>query len=71
MQAAIHVPNSPILKIENNFEIPKPGPDQVLIQVQASGICHSDVSYPPLFFKLIITHTFLWYTGFHSESIPG
>ena len=44
MQAAVHVPSSPILKIENNFEIPKPGPDQVLIEVQASGVCHSDVS---------------------------
>ncbi|EJC99051.1 GroES-like protein [Fomitiporia mediterranea MF3/22] len=42
MQAAIHVPNSPTLKIVNDFEIPKPGPKQVLLKVQASGVCHSD-----------------------------
>ncbi|KAI0691375.1 chaperonin 10-like protein [Cytidiella melzeri] len=43
MQAAVHVPSTPVLKLDNHFEIPKPGPDQVLIKVQASGICHSDV----------------------------
>ena len=44
MQAAIHTADNNNLTIVNNFEIPKPKPDQVLIQVQASGVCHSDVS---------------------------
>ena len=43
MQAAIHVPNTPVLKIVDDFEIPKPGRKQVLLKVQASGVCHSDV----------------------------
>lgn len=44
MQAAVHLPNTPILKIDDAFPIPKPGPGQVLVQVQASGVCHTDVS---------------------------
>ncbi|KAL5483574.1 hypothetical protein ACEPAI_8806 [Sanghuangporus weigelae] len=43
MQAAVHVPNTPVLKIVNDFEIPKPGPNQVLLKIQASGCCHTDV----------------------------
>lgn len=43
MQAAIHVPNTPVLKIVDDFEIPKPGPNQVLLHIQASGVCHTDV----------------------------
>ncbi|PAV18079.1 alcohol dehydrogenase I [Pyrrhoderma noxium] len=43
MQAAVHVPNTPVLKIVNDFEIPKPGKKQVLVKVQASGVCHTDV----------------------------
>ncbi|EJC99046.1 GroES-like protein [Fomitiporia mediterranea MF3/22] len=38
MQAAVHLPNTPTLKIVNDFEIPKPGPNQVLLKVQASGV---------------------------------
>ena len=49
MQAAVHIPSTPVLKIDNNFEIPKPGPNQVLIEVQATGVCHSDVSDNPFF----------------------
>lgn len=44
MQAAVKVANSPTLKIVDDFEIPKPGPKQVLLKIQASGVCHSDVS---------------------------
>ena len=44
MQAAIHLPNTPVLKIVNDFEIPKPDKKQVLLKVQASGLCHTDVS---------------------------
>ena len=43
MQAAVHVPNTPVLKIVNDFEVPKPGKKQVLVKVQASGVCHTDV----------------------------
>ena len=43
MQAAVHIPGDPNLKIVNDFEIPKPGPNQVLLQIQASGVCHTDV----------------------------
>ena len=62
MQAAVHIPSTPILKIEDNFEIPKPGPDQVLIQVQASGVCHSDVSVQ---YYSSNTHTHLNTLPFH------
>ncbi|OCB86979.1 GroES-like protein [Sanghuangporus baumii] len=43
MQAAVYVPGNPSLKIDNHFEIPKPGPKQVLLKIQASGVCHTDV----------------------------
>lgn len=44
MQAAVKLANSPVLKIVNDYEIPKPTSKQVLLKVQASGVCHSDVS---------------------------
>lgn len=44
MQAVVKVANSPTLKIVDNFEIPKPDAKQVLIKIQASGVCHTDVS---------------------------
>lgn len=48
MQAAIHEPNTPVLKIVDNFEIPKPGKKEVLLKIQASGVCHSDVWLHPI-----------------------
>jgi D-arabinose 1-dehydrogenase-like Zn-dependent alcohol dehydrogenase len=41
-------------------EIPKPGPDQVLIKVQACGVCHSDV----------LTKEGLW-PGIQYPRVPG
>ncbi|KAI0089304.1 GroES-like protein [Irpex rosettiformis] len=49
MQAAVHTANSNNLKIVSDFEIPKPKPNQVVIQVQASGVCHSDVYFLSIF----------------------
>ena len=59
MQAAVHVPDTPELQIVNDFDIPKPGPNQVLLKIQASGLCHTDV----LFSRC------LQYTDFYSTLI--
>lgn len=55
MQAAVKVANSPTLQIVDDFEIPKPGPKQVLIKIQASGVCHTDVSHND---SILLVHIF-------------
>ncbi len=42
MAAVLHGPKQ--LKIEK-VDVPKPGPDEVLVEVAANGLCHTDVTY--------------------------
>jgi S-(hydroxymethyl)glutathione dehydrogenase/alcohol dehydrogenase len=36
-------PGTPL--VSENVELPEPGPDQVLIETAASGVCHSDLAF--------------------------
>ncbi|KAH9951745.1 GroES-like protein [Amylocystis lapponica] len=45
MQAAVYHPGSPTLWVVDNYDIPIPTSNQVLLKVKACGVCHSDVFF--------------------------